>query len=727
MYRTLIVLFLVSILTINCFAETTVTNHWESIFNADAQFNYWSSNKGELNNTWRTINFNDASWLKGKGGIGYGDNDDGTTIDICNSVAIRHSFNVNNKADLTEAWIYIDYDDAYIAYLNGTEIARSEGITEAYPALSQLSSTQHEAGTRIGINIPSTQLNEILLNGKNVFALQVHNATATSSDLSSSAWLITGVSTSALTYQAAPDWFDVPFSFTSSNLPIILIETTDHKTISDEPKIEAQMKIINNASGINQISDFPNEYDGLIGIELRGNSTQGFPKKPYNLETRQIEVDIDNSKDEVRNFNVPLFGWPKENDWVLRASYLDHTFIRNGLADYLSRLNGWWAARTQLVEVVLNGDYQGIYVFMEDIKPDKGRCDIATLNPDEITEPDITGGYIWEITGFETNLGDSRKLKYPAFDEAAPEQIAYIKNYDDQFRSLMHSNQWDDSLHGYANWIDVESFVNEILVQEAMRNSDAYGWSGYFHKNKNGKINAGPVWDFDQSAGNSSYPDNGVVEGWMFEHPNTNNTPFFWPLLFKDPVFSYAVRYRWETLRKKEFSNEHLFSYIDSIASLLGEAQTREFSKWDVLGKNIWRETSNYQLRNTYQKEVDYLKDFLSQRWAWMDNELAKYENPYPNTQSTNHTLAYNSVIVYPNPAQNRLSIKLNNIGTKFMAVTIYNSMGAVLQTEDLFNRIENEKLATIHLNEDYRPGLYFYKIIIDDEQEFVGRFIKVE
>jgi hypothetical protein len=520
----------------------------------------------------------------------------------------------------------------------------------------------------------------------------------------------------------AQEWFTQPADFTSSNLPLVIINTENNAPIVDEPKTGAYMGIIFNGDGQdNHISDPHNHYSGHIGIEIRGHSTSGFPKKPYNFETRDSLGE---------NLNVSLFGWPEENDWVLRASYIDHTFIRNALAGYMSRLNGWWASRTRLVELFLNGEYQGIYILMEKIKRDKGRLDIAHLYPDEITEPGVTGGYIWEVTGFESNFGESRNLKYPEFDEAAPEQIAYITSFDNAFRNAMRSQYFTDSITGYHAWINVESFINEIIIQEAMRNSDAYGWSGYFHKDRMGRINAGPVWDFDQSAGNSSYPDDGVVEGWMFAHPSTNNTPFFWNKLFTDPAFNYAVRHRWETLREGPFKTENLVAYIDSIELLLTEPAKREFSKWDVLGEYIWRETSGYQDRDTYYREVGYLKIFLTLRWEWMDAELARYENPYPEIPEIPSGVSADpahSLLVYPNPVRDRLTVRISQPGHTTFSISFYNNMGGLVMKQDNINADAAIHGYTIFLDHFLEPGIYFYRIEGSSGHYYHGRFIKVE
>jgi len=505
--------------------------------------------------------------------------------------------------------------------------------------------------------------------------------------------------------------------FSSSNLPIVVINTDNGAVIIDDPKITAHMGIIDNGPGNrNTISDAYTNYNGTIGIELRGNSTQDFPKKPYNFETR----------DNIgANLDVSLLGLPKENDWVLSASYVDHTFIRNPLASHLSQLTGRWASHCLMVEVVLNGNYQGIYILMESIKRDKNRLNIAKLDPAEITSPDITGGYIWEVTGFENNMGYARNLKYPKYDEAAPAQRNYIIKYDNNFRSVMNSTTYKDETTGYSAWIDVPSFVDELIVQEATRNSDAYGWSSYFHKDMNQKINAGPVWDFDQSAGNSSYPDDGVAEGWMFKHQGTMNTPFFWKLLFDDPVFSYKVKLRWTELRKELYKTDNINIYIDSIANYLSEAQSREFAKWPVLGKYVWRETSGFQKRTTYKSEVEYLKGFLKKRFDWMDTELAKIQNPNPHTSIIQQFENGETLHVYPNPAADYLVFEISSKKPGKAIIQMYNYAGKLVQSSASLKLNNNITTYKFQFDPNLKQGFYLYKIVMDDRLLYAGKVIK--
>lgn len=707
--RAIILVLILCSFKINSFSQLSNVNHWVTLIQSDTILKYQTNTNSIIDDDWRNNDYEDSNWLEGRGGVGYGDDDDNTVVDFVSSVFLRAQFNVIDKSEIAAAILTIDYDDAFVAFLNGVEIARSGGLSDPFPAFDALSSQQHETVLQTG-GTPSNIVieNDILITnlnvGANTLALQVHNASNTSSDLSSNFWFLVGLNVATERYSPPPTWFKEPLTDFSSSLPIFVIDTENGLSIRDEPKRNAHLGIIFNGAGIkNRTDDAYTEYDGYIGIELRGNSTSGFPKKPYNFETRDSLGE---------NLNISLLGMPKENDWVLRASYLDHTFIRNGLANYMARETGYWASRTKHVEVILNGDYQGIYLLMEDIKRDKNRVDIARLDSNEIAGVDMTGGYIWEITGFDEHFGERRKLKYPHIDDVNPIQLQYIQDVDDAFRNKMRESEniYSNPNDGYVNHIWTESFISEAIIQEAMRNGDAYGWSGYYHKDKNGLINAGPVWDFDQSSGNSSYPDNGVVDGWMIEHPNTTSTPFYWPLLLNEPYFRYSLSLRWKELRMNKFSDISLFAHIDSIASLITDAQAREFKKWPVLGKSIWRETTGYKQRDTYQKEVDYMKNFFSERWNWIDLQLENIQEPsgYPSISNTDISdmteplskkkvyLNLNDIFSYPyNPKlkysafstdtnivftdvkkSDSLKLELNNLGTCGISITATDTYG---------------------------------------------------
>src|SRR5210317_109968 len=164
---------------------------------------------------------------------------------------------------------------------------------------------------------------------------------------------------------------------------------TNGATIIDEPKIEAQMTIT-----VNDIVDF----SGKIGIEIRGSSSQMFPKKQFGLEI------WDEANEGI---NVSLLGFPEEEDWILYAPYSDKALIRNVLIYDLARDIGRYASRVKFVDVSINGSYNGVYVLMEKLKRDSNRIDLNKLKPEEISGEDLTGGYILKIdkaVGFDEYL-----------------------------------------------------------------------------------------------------------------------------------------------------------------------------------------------------------------------------------------------------------------------------------------------------------------------------------
>lgn len=186
-------------------------------------------------------------------------------------------------------------------------------------------------------------------------------------------------------------------TFTESNLPIVLINTNG-ETIVDDPKIMGDMAIIDNGPGVmNSIKDTPNDYNGKIGIEIRGSSSQMFPKKQYGIELWD---------EEGEGIDASILGMPEEEDWVLFAPYNDKALIRDALAYKLGRDMGQYASRQRFCEVLLNGEYMGVFVFFEKVKRDGERVDIAKLDPDEVNGDDLTGGYIFKIDKFTGSGGD---------------------------------------------------------------------------------------------------------------------------------------------------------------------------------------------------------------------------------------------------------------------------------------------------------------------------------
>jgi len=409
-------------------------------------------------------------------------------------------------------------------------------------------------------------------------------------------------------------------NFESSNLPIIVINTNG-QTIPDEPKITAHMGIIsNNEGGRNYLTDSFNEYDGFIGIELRGNSSQTWPKKPYGIETRDASGE---------NNNVSIFGMPEENDWVLHAPYADKTLIRNVLMYRLAAELGWYAPRTQFCELVLNGEYIGVFLFIEKIKRDKNRVNIS--KPDN---SDLSGGYLLEMVVNDElkdpvhfrlqQSGKEMVVKYPKQEDMSAERLNWISDYLNTFEGVLNNGSYDEILQ----YIDISSFIDHMLLSEGFHQFDAYTKSQFFYKDKKDILFSGPGWDYNRCIGNIVYYNSWSPTIWWLKAPMSSDPESWyrinWPALFMaHPEFMKAYAQRWIELRQSTFSYDFLFSFIDDQTELLTEARVRNFERWPVLGVSI----SNKYVFDTYEEEISYMKDWIQAKFSWLDEQFDQSEN----------------------------------------------------------------------------------------------------
>ncbi|MBN1482263.1 CotH kinase family protein [candidate division KSB1 bacterium] len=708
-----LVIFTLLLITITiCMAQPDEIDHWETAIFFNDSCSYFIGNT-EPDSNWRALTFHDSTWIKALAGIGYADNDDITIIEKCLSVYIRIPFNIVDTSKIAEAIFSIDYDDAFVAYINDVEIARA-GISGEHPPHDQPADTEHEALFHQGripddIILKKSIVNQCLRQGDNVLAVQVHNISADDNDMTSLLFLYLGITDDSRNYRPTPEWFTNPYILTSSNLPIMVIDT-EGGTIVDEPKTMAHMGIINNGPGQrNHLTDPCNEYDGWIGIEYRGNMSMNFPKKPFTFETRNKEG---------ADSNIVLLDLPKENDFILRALFIDRTLMRDAIAYNLSRSIGRWAPRTRHVELVLNGQYQGIYMLVEKIKPDKNRLDIVRMDSSDIAGEALTGGYIWVVqqSDFDDVVflnsrreGNARVLKYPKPDEVTPEQIAYIRQYEESFRNVMKSADYNNPVNGYPAYIDVSTFIDEIIIQETTANSDAYGWSSYFYKDRNGKMSAGPAWDFDQSLSNSTYNDGQLYDKFVIEKTIDWARPSYWDKLWADDEFFNQVAKTWVEYRQGLIQADKIIAYIDSVANYLSEAQARNFEKWPyLLGQFVWRETPGFEERDTFQKEVDYLKDFLIKRLDWLDAQFNKYLSAVQ--VSAEMALEFRLDQNYPNPFNSSTQISYSVPETGRVVLKVYNLLGEEIKT--LVNDIQSAGIHRVDFDmKDLTSGIYFYEI----------------
>ncbi|MDR3626513.1 MAG: CotH kinase family protein, partial [Ignavibacteriaceae bacterium] len=381
----------------------------------------------------------------------------------------------------------------------------------------------------------------------------------------------------------------------------------------------------------NKINDTVYNFNGKVGIELRGQSSQQFPKKPYGFEVRDV-----NDNDS----NASILGMPAESDWILYPPYSDKTLMRNVLAYKLSNDLGRYATRTKYCEVILNNEYIGVYVMMEKIKRNKGRVNIKKLEAADTTGDALTGGYIFKIDKQDNGQDEGWTSKYKAPDNGSDinylyvypkqenivdKQKVYIKGIMDKFENVMNSSAYNNPLNGYYDQIDLDTFVDTYIMDEFCKNVDAYRLSVYLYKDKDsqdGRLKYGPIWDFDLSMGNCNYDNAFSTSGWEVQYNNYSDwhTPFWNRKLMSDPVFYNRFIKRWNQVKNTVFNLITISTFLDSVITNTSEARVRNFTKWDIIGQYVW--PNQVWDDTTYEAEVQNLKSWISDRYTWLNNNI---------------------------------------------------------------------------------------------------------
>jgi hypothetical protein len=518
-------------------------------------------------------------------------------------------------------------------------------------------------------------------------------------------------------------------TLTSSNLPIIIINTNG-QTIVDDPKITADMGIIFNGENVrNNVSDPFNHYNGKIGIEIRGQSSQMFPMKSYSLELRDAAGS---------SLEKSIFGMPKEADWVLYAPYTDKTLMRNFLAYTISNELGHWAAHCRFVEVVINGDYKGIYVFMERIKRGSGRVNIAKMGSTDVSGDAVTGGYIFSLdkepNGWFSSyvtpgsfFQNKRQFSYvyPKPENIVQAQKDYIKSYVDSFENALAAPTYQDKTNGVRKFADILSFIDYFIVNEVSRNVDGYRLSTFLYKDrdsKNRKIFAGPAWDYDLAFHNANYCQGSNIDGWAYEFNSVcpgdgaGLIPFWWNRLMLDTSFAGDLRCRWKDVRQTVISNDHLNHIIDSVVELTNEARQRHFQRWPVLGQYVWPNPS--PIPASYVGEITVLKEWIGSRLFWVDHNI-------PNSGACEdwQDIATESleVAIFPNPnngIDGTIRIKTKDLQTIYL--NVFDGLGRLTHSQTI-NAIPVTNLISIDGMKKWQTGIYYF-IFSDKNGEKVTR-----
>lgn len=401
--------------------------------------------------------------------------------------------------------------------------------------------------------------------------------------------------------------------YTPTNLPLVVINTDGARTIDTK---EVYLPAI-----ISVISDSGKEfYSDSLEVRGRGNASWNFPKKPYKLKLAKKKR---------------LLGMPaKAKKWTLINNYGDKTLMRNAIAFKISEAVGMdYTPACKMVDVIVNGEYEGTYQLCDQIEVRKNRVDVTEMTPEDITAPNLTGGYLVEIDAY----ADQEKSKFttsssayslpvtiksPDEDDITQVQYNYIKDYFGRMAARLAGNLYLNPEVGYRNYLDPESFLKHFIVGELSGNTDTY-WSVYMYKDRDStRFRTGPVWDFDLAFENDSriHPVSDIK---TFLYASSKSSCAGNMRGFVGRVIGAEkerLKHIWSKARyDRGLTADNLTHIIDSLQSELDESQKLNFIRWPIMNQIVHQE---YQCAGSFENEVQVVRDYLAYRLPWMDSMI---------------------------------------------------------------------------------------------------------
>lgn len=410
-----------------------------------------------------------------------------------------------------------------------------------------------------------------------------------------------------------------------SDLPILLIHDYNRGRPPANSRVFATVQLFEpSTNGFTSLTNAPS-LSARAGISVRGSSTEGGAKASYRLEIRD-EFDNDRA--------VPLLGMPPDGDWILYApNNFEPVLIHNPLMHQLSRDIGRYSPRTRFVEVYFIGSgtssiqqasYSGIYVLEERIEIGSQRVDAGSLQPQNLTVPSVTGGYMLKVDRLDPGdsglsvanqgIGFVEPSEFELKQSARAPQLAYLRGYMTSFANALYSDSiFKNPTNGFRAFIHTSSWIDHHLLNVLSFNVDALRLSAYFYKERSGLLHFGPLWDFDRALNSTDGRDSNP-RVWRSQ-TSDRGTDFFnytwWDRLFLNLDFFQDYIDRYQELRQSHFSTTNLWRLIDQMANKVRSAQPREQSRWGVTPRG-----------GSYQAEVNLMRTWISNRTDFMDRQF---------------------------------------------------------------------------------------------------------
>ena len=371
----------------------------------------------------------------------------------------------------------------------------------------------------------------------------------------------------------------------------IVINTPDNQAIkSKDSWIDgSEIKIIDEKGDV--------EFSGTTMIKGHGNvNWYEAPKKAYAIKFARKEA---------------LLGLPKGKTWVLLGNWYDKTLLKTDIAFYMGREMSLldYTPRCEFVKLSINGENLGIYQLVEKLRITEGRVNDG--NDGFLLEIDAKSSRNRDITFSTPHLEQPVNIKDPDIT-ADSEDYQYIKDYVTAAEEALYADNFTDETEGYRRFFDVESFVEWYIINEIAKNNDAAFYSScYMHLKRGGKLEMGPLWDFDWAFGGTILNNNDKPEGFWI-----GKAASWYVRLFKDPAFASRVRSRF---MEYYLNREMIYDRIDLKANELAKQINENNSKWGTIGSNT---ADKQKVIDAYLKKVEDLKEWIETRMEWIKDNI---------------------------------------------------------------------------------------------------------
>lgn len=376
-------------------------------------------------------------------------------------------------------------------------------------------------------------------------------------------------------------------------------------------------------------------------IRGRGNyswSNGNMKKKPYRIKFAE---------------KVEMPRGDKAKKWTLIPGYGDKTLMRIPLSFEVSRRFGMeYTPYCMPVEVMLNGEYKGVYQLCDQLEVGKHRVNIDEMTAEDIDDVNITGGYFYEYDangtrtswtdwqnkteqerlsldlGFTSAKSNRVTIKSPDEDVMQEVQFNYLKNYIGTVENAIWAKK-----SNLGEYLDIESFVKFFLISEFVANTDEF-WEMYQYKKRGDtKIYSGPVWDLDLTFDNDNrtteYLNNPEATGWLYQSGGsvTGNLKTYVNYVLNNNDVKQQMQEQWANVRASGLmSEESLIDEVDQMKDSLELAQDLNFRRWNILNTQIHQ---NYQALGSWTEEIKTIENYIPQRLEWFDRTLSLTPDQY--------------------------------------------------------------------------------------------------